>query len=186
MTGIGRQALVGMVFLFSILVLSATLLEWYRSNRENGWIRQLLTGEDIHLSDRLAGKPEIRLARAIYLQKKGHTEDALATLSSILEQGGRQLQAKVRYNLGNIYLRQAITQVDAGLSDEAKTLITLAKQSFREALFRDSELGDAKYNLEVAMRLLPDFDPITLADEPTQQPKNPLWTTVPGLPRGLP
>ncbi|MBK8816001.1 MAG: MxaK protein [Methylococcaceae bacterium] len=165
---------------------SLTVLEWNRINRENDWIAQLLKGEDINLNDIVSAKPETRLARALFLQKQGLHQDALATLSILLDQGGRELRTKTRYNLGNHYLRQAIAQIEAGRTEEAKILVNLAKQAYREALLRDSGFSDAKYNLEVAMRLLPDFDQINTNEESPQEPKNPLWTTVPGFPRGLP
>ena len=71
--------------------------------------------------------------------------------------------------------------------NEATSLASLAKQAYRQALALDSQHWDAKYNLEVAMRLLPEMDRITLQDdEPAPQEKVKLWATVPGFPRGLP
>lgn len=65
--------------------------------------------------------------------------------------------------------------------------MTLAKQAYRQALALDSGFWDAKYNLELAMRLLPEFDRIspTELDDDAAKPSQ-LWTTVPGFPRGLP
>ncbi len=71
--------------------------------------------------------------------------------------------------------------------NEATALASLAKQAYRQALALDSQYWDAKYNLEVAMRLLPEMDRITMQDdEPAPQEKVKLWATVPGFPRGLP
>lgn len=158
----------------------------FRTAKQNERINALLSGQDIAIEAISSDPPETRLARAVYLVKQQRRDDALATLSAILNLGDARLQAKTRYNLGNLYLTQAITQVEAARLDEARTSATLAKQAYKQALLKDSRLWDAKYNLEVAMRLLPDFDRITVADEDVQQPKNPLWTTVPGFPRGLP
>ncbi len=181
-----RHTLALLVLGLSLITMVIDSWHWYNTRRENGWITALLNGNDIDLSDISSARPETRLARAGYLRKHYLPQEALATLSLILNQGDKQLQAKTRYNLGNIYLSQAIEQVEASHIDEARILATLAKQSYREALLRDSGFSDAKYNLEVAMRLLPDFDRINIEEEPGQQPKNPLWTTVPGFPRGLP
>jgi mxaK protein len=168
--------------------LGVVLSGWngYNISRENKWIAALITGSDIDVAAITSSRPETRLARAVYLHQKHQPQEALATLGVILNQGDSALQAKIRYNLGNIYLSQAITQVEAGNSDDARTLVTLAKQAYKDALLLDSQFGDTKYNLEVAMRLLPDFDRVTVEEDNGPQPKNQLWTTVPGFPRGLP
>lgn len=63
----------------------------------------------------------------------------------------------------------------------------MAKQAYRQALTLNSRYWDAKYNLEVAMRLLPEMDRITMEkDDPIAEKKAKLWATVPGFPRGLP
>jgi mxaK protein len=178
-------------FVWFLMVLSgmAVLYEstaLYHVDQANKQIQQLLTGNDIAIEILSSSQPETRLARAVYFSNKQQYQDALATLSVILDQGDTTLQAKTRYNLGNIYLAQAIEQVDAAHIDEARTLVNLAKQSYRQALTLDSRFWDAKYNLEVAMRILPELDRINVEDDSTQQPKNPLWTTIPGFPRGLP
>ncbi len=159
---------------------------WVGVSQQNTLISELLAGRDAAITNLTSAPPEVRLAKATYLLKQHRPEDALATLSAILDQGDSHLQAKIRYNLGNLYLSQAIAKVDAARADEARTSVTLAKQVYKQALQRDSQFWDAKYNLETAMRLLPDFDRINIEDESGQQPKNPLWTTVPGFPRGLP
>lgn len=175
-----------LVFLISATTAAVSLVDAYQRNRENGLMAQLQTGQDINVNELASSMPETRLARAAYLQKQKRQPDALESLSLIFNRGDANFQAKTRYNLGNIYLRQAIDQVEAGHPEEAKTLVTFAKQAYRAALLCDSGFWDAKYNLEVAMRLLPDFDRINTEEPLTDQPKNPLWTSVPGFPRGLP
>lgn len=170
----------------SLLIAAIDALEVIRLDNQNDLIRQLKEGQDINANELASALPETRLARASYLQRQHKPQDALENLSLILNQGDAKLQAKIRYNLGNIYLHKAISQVESGHADEAKTLVTLAKQNYREALMRDSDFWDAKYNLEIAMRLLPDFDRINIEEPPSDQKVNPLWTTVPGFPRGLP
>jgi mxaK protein len=178
--------LIWVVFIASGLLAVLISWSWLGVFQQNTLISELLEGRDAAVVNLSSAPPEVRLARAVYLVKQHRPEDALATLSAILDQGDSQLQGKTRYNLGNLYLSQAIAQVDAARTDEARTSVTLAKQVYKQALQRDSQFWDAKYNLETAMRLLPDFDRINIEDESGQQPKNPLWTTVPGFPRGLP
>lgn len=158
----------------------------YGIHQNNDLIRQLSSGKDVAVNKVIGGKPELRLARAFYFRQKHRYDEALSTLSLVMDKGDRDFQAKVRYNLGNLYLEQAMQQAKAMNINEALPLLGLAKQAYRQALALDSGNWDAKYNLEIAMRLLPEMDRVDMPDdEPTKQ-KSQLWTTVPGFPRGLP
>lgn len=168
--------------------LSVVMQIWalYRIDRENAWIDRLLSGHDIAIERVVTGDPALRLARAIYLRQKGRYDDALATLNLLIDQGKPEFQAKVRYNLGNLYLAQAVEHAESMNVNEALPLAGLAKQAYRQALAIDSGSWDAKYNLEVAMRLLPEMSRINVGDDEPESRKSQLWTTVPGFPRGLP
>ena len=154
---------------------------------DNNLIRELTLGRDVFINKVVSGKPELRLARAFYFKQKHRYDEALSTLSLVMDKGDQQFQAKVRYNLGNLYLEQAMLQIKAINMNEALPLAGLAKQAYRQSLALDSRNWDAKYNLEVAMRLLPEMDRVDVPDNdsPINQ-KAQLWTTVPGFPRGLP
>jgi mxaK protein len=158
----------------------------YNIHQENELIRQLLTGKEVDISEVITGHPELRLARALFLKQKHRYDEALSTLGLVMDKGDRSFQARIRYNLGNLYLEQAVQQAEAMNTNEALPLAGLAKQAYRQALALDSRNWDAKYNLEVAMRLLPEMDSITLPEEAPSHRKAQLWTTVPGFPRGLP
>ncbi|NOT84294.1 MAG: MxaK protein [Methylococcaceae bacterium] len=177
--------------LWALLGLSLLLAIWQalallNIRHENSLILDLLAGTDVALNDVNSGAPELRLARAAYLKKLQRYDEALTTLGTILEQGDNAFRAKVRYNIGNIYLEQAMAEVEATHTSAAMPLVGLAKQAYRQALTLDSTFWDAKYNLEVAMRLLPEMDRLNLEDEQPNAQKSQLWTTVPGFPRGLP
>jgi mxaK protein len=164
-----------------------TLWNIYQTHRENQWLFELNNGHDIPL-DRLTNSGfQLRLARAVYLHQKQRYNEALDTLSLITEQGNSEQQAQSLYNLGNVYLTMAMIEVEAGRINQALPLLGLTKQVYRKALALDSHFWDAKYNLELAMRLLPEFDRISQSDteEKSVRPSQ-LWTTVPGFPRGLP
>jgi len=132
---------------------------------DNELIAQLVAGKDVDVSKVISGKPELRLARALYLKQKHRYDEALSTLSLIMEQGDQAFRAKVRYNLGNLYLEQAMNHVETMKMSEALPLVDLAKQAYRQALALDSRDWDSKYNLEVAMRLLPEMDRINSGNE---------------------
>lgn len=159
----------------------------YRIHSGNELIARLVSGHDVEVDRVIGGSFELRLARAYYLKSKHRYDEALATLSLVIDRGDAAQQARNRYNLGNLYLEQAITQAEAMNINAALTLVGLAKQAYRQSLALDSRQWDAKYNLEAAMRLLPEMDRISPEDEDeTVQQKTQLWTTVPGFPRGLP
>ncbi|MGR9014869.1 MAG: MxaK protein [Gammaproteobacteria bacterium] len=167
------------VFVYSVGAL-------YGIHRDNDLIRQLMSGKDVAVNNVIGGEPELRLARAFYFKQKHRYDEALSTLSLVMDKGGRNFQAKARYNLGNLYLEQAIQQAKAMHINEAMPLAGLAKQAYRQSLALNSKDWDAKYNLEVAMRLLPEMDRVDMPDDEPAKQKSQLWTTVPGFPRGLP
>ena len=159
----------------------------YQISQTNQLITQLNQGEIIDRDLDKQDRPELYLAYASYLKSRHRYDEAQATLSQIIDQGNSQTRAISRYNLGNTYLSQAIELAESMQINEATALASLAKQAYRQALALDSQYWDAKYNLEVAMRLLPEMDRIIMKDdEPVSQDKAKLWATVPGFPRGLP
>jgi len=163
---------------------SAAML--YGIHQDNDLIRQLTSGKDVAVNKVIGGEPELRLARAFYFKQKHRYDEALSTLSLVMDKGDQKFQAKARYNLGNLYLEQAVQQVKAEHINEALPLLGLAKQAYRQSLALNSGNWDAKYNLEVAMRLLPEMDRVDMPDNEPINQKSQLWTTVPGFPRGLP
>jgi len=179
------------ITLWGVLTLSLAAFVYsagtlYGIQRDNDLIRQLSSGKDVAVNNVIGGKPELRLARAFYFKRKHRYDEALSTLSLIMDKGDRNFQAKVRYNLGNLYLEQAMQQALAMNINEAMSLAGLAKQAYRQSLALNSGDWDAKYNFEVAMRLLPEMDRVDMPDDETKNQKSQLWTTVPGFPRGLP
>ncbi|MCD2452723.1 tetratricopeptide repeat protein [Methylicorpusculum oleiharenae] len=174
--------------IFSVSTLVFIIQAWtlLQIHNENAWINRLLSGHDIAIEKVVKASPEVRLARAVYLREKGRYDEALATLNLILDQGSPSLQAKTRYNLGNLYLTQTVERAEKMAINDALPLAALAKQAYRQALALDSQFWDAKYNLEVAMRIAPEMDRITVEADDKENRKTRLWTTVPGFPRGLP
>ena len=158
----------------------------YGIHHDNDLIRQLKSGKDVAVNKVISSEPELRPARAFYFKQKHRYDEPLSTLSLIMNKGDQKFQAKARYNLGNLYLEQAVEQVKAMHINEALPLAGLAKQAYRQSLALDSGNWDAKYNLEVAMRLLPEMDRVDIPDDSPKNQKSQLWTTVPGFPRGLP
>jgi len=158
----------------------------YQAQRANRLIKELAQGREPGFAEIMAAAPEVKLARALQLKRQGRYDEALAAMNAIINSGDKALQTQIRYNLGNLYLEQAIAKTETMAIADAQPLLALAKQAYRQALVLDSGFWDAKYNLDVAMRLLPELDRINMEQEPAPKQQAPLWTTVPGFPRGLP
>ncbi|MDV3240297.1 MAG: MxaK protein [Methylocaldum sp.] len=169
----------------------AGILEWQELRRielAGEQVRSLLSGTDISPDDRVRAAPEVRLARAVYLAGKDRHEEALDAYGYLVDQGDTRFRVTALFDLGNLHLRRALTHVEQNEINRALPLVELAKDAYKKALRLDPNHWDSKYNLEVAMRLLPEMDRIRREDgeEENDEEEGALWTTVPGFPRGLP
>ncbi len=91
------------------------------------------------------------------------------------------------YNLANARLRIAIEAIEQGSLDKAIASVNLAKTAYRLALRIDPEAWDAKFNLDIAMRLVRDLpQQDDAAEEKSPEEPKQLWTDLPGVPKGLP
>ncbi|WP_027172779.1 hypothetical protein [Methylobacterium sp. 10] len=157
----------------------------WRAERDNAAIAALVAGKDIPVS--LSARAPLLLARVQHLARRGVTEEIEPLIESLDRRGETDLSARARYALGNARLRQAFDHLERSNLDPAGPLITLARQDYRRALQGRPDLWDAKFNLDVASRLLrdfPEFDRKT-GDELKAEPKK-IWTEIPGQPRGEP
>jgi len=99
--------------------------------------------------------PEAVFARARALSRAGDYRDAAKTYKLLIQGEKVELRTDARYNLGNLYLREALKN-GAEAAIQSVPLIELAKQSYRD-LLRDNPMDwDARYNLELALRLAPE------------------------------
>ena len=95
--------------------------------------------------------PEAVFARARVLSRVGDYRDAAKTYKLLIQGETVELRADALYNLGNLYLREALKN-GAEAAIQSVPLIELAKQSYRD-LLRDNPMDwDARYNLELALR----------------------------------
>lgn len=161
--------------------------EWREARATGAAIAEFAANRDIGPERRFSAPPPVRLAHALYLGRREQFADAQAVLAGLGETGGPGFRAYVAYDLGNLYLRQALHEAERGEAGRAQPLAELAKAAYRRALRADPDFWDAKYNLETATRLSPDFDPVDSGTEaPDEEAARKLWTRVPGFPRGLP
>jgi mxaK protein len=103
-----------------------------------------------------ASVPQAQLARAISLAKAGKFTAALKAYKSLLDSSD-EVRLPALYNLGNLNMREALKN-GQGEAQRALPLIELAKQSYRDDLRSNPADWDARYNLERALWLSPEYD----------------------------
>jgi len=123
----------------------------------------LATGDAARVSGRV--DPRRQFAKAYALQQQQDFKAAVKTYADIDALPHSQLQMDIKFNLANLYFREATRMRDIDSNDLAMPLIELAKQNYREILRIDSGYWDAKYNLELALILAPETDPVDALEE---------------------
>lgn len=120
--------------------------------------------------------PQAYFAKAAQLEAEQQHDAALDELTKVLGSGDKTLMPLAYFNRGNINLREALTMT---ASDGRQIpLVELAKQDYRSALALDPKFWDARYNLEVALRMVsedpdsgPDFEKHIINTEHTIESK---------------
>ncbi|HWP01041.1 MAG TPA: MxaK protein [Methylococcus sp.] len=179
--------------LAAILALSSLVLageeawRWHSAAAANAAISSLLSGHDLP-PERIVDAPLfVLLARALYLGRQDRYEEAVELLRYLESRGDACFRSNVYFDQGNLHLRRALDAVAQAEFTRAAGFAELAKEAYRRSLQIEPTNWDAKYNLEVAMRLSPDFERATgEAEEEATGEESRLWTTLPGFPRGLP
>lgn len=101
--------------------------------------------------------PEARFARALALAQAGESEAAMKAYKAIIEGDRRDLSRAAKYNLGNLYMRDALEN-GAEQAFRSLPLIELAKQRYRDVLRDEPMHWDARYNLSRALQLAPEIE----------------------------
>lgn len=159
--------------------------DFFRTERANSTISQLLSRHDAAINVRTATPQEI-LARVNECLRRDQIDDAQATLSSSAERLPPTIHAAALYNIANSRTLLAAEAVRKGDLDGAAALINLAKSEYRLALKLEPENWDARYNIDVAMRIVRDLPQGDNPDKESPDAPKKLWTDLPGIPKGLP
>jgi mxaK protein len=131
-----------------------------------------------------AAVPEARFARALALARAGESDVAVKMYKALIEGDRRDLKQGARYNLGNLYMRDALKD---GASEAFRSLplVELAKQSYRDVLRDEPADWDARYNLARALQLAPEVEQEAEEDE-DPAPKEQSVSTLQGVRIDLP
>ncbi|MGJ0510775.1 MxaK protein [Methylocystis sp.] len=173
------------LFLTLILATAALLVEWRSAVDANDAIEALREGRDVAVDAN--GRPETILARVAFLAARSEIDRARALVEALDRSGGIEARARGHYLLANALLRRAFDHIERSELEAANPFVNLAKREYRRALQLAPDYWDAKFNLDVAARLVRDFPDFerNSGDELSADPKK-LWTDIPGKPKGLP
>ncbi|MCE4224501.1 MxaK protein [Methylobacterium sp. C25] len=176
--------LLALPILLALAALACAGLAW-RTAQANCAIADLAGNRDVAVSTE-APSP-ILVARILFLARRDRLEEAETLVQTLERRDEADGSARARYAMANSRLRQAFGHLSRNDIDPAGPLVILARQDYRRALQARPDFWDAKYNLDVASRLIrdfPDFDR-KHGDDLKAEPKK-IWTDIPGQPRGAP
>ncbi|MCQ4191575.1 MxaK protein [Methylocystis suflitae] len=173
------------IFLALILTTAALLAEWRGAVDANDAIEALREGRDVAVEAN--GWPETILARVAFLAARSEIDRARALVEALDRSASIEARARGHYLLANALLRKAFDHIERSELEAANPFVNLAKREYRRALQLAPDYWDAKFNLDVAARIVRDFPDFerNSGDELSADPKK-LWTDIPGKPKGLP
>ncbi|MBD3633948.1 MAG: MxaK protein [Methylophaga sp.] len=111
--------------------------------------------------DTVPDDPRARFAHANMLERQQKHDEALEELTQVLGEADAGLLPLAYFNRGNINLREALKLTSS--DGRQIPLIELAKQDYRSALALEPQMWSARYNLEIALRVVPE-DPANNED----------------------
>jgi len=136
-----------------VALLASQALELHRAIRVNEALAQV--SETMSAVPQVE-HPRVRLAEANTLSSRGHFSEAEISYSLLIRKYRRNpVGQAAQYNLANGYMRKSL-QSDVDKSS-VLPLVELAKQRYRDLLQVTPADWDARYNLERALRLAPEF-----------------------------
>jgi mxaK protein len=151
--------------------------------RQAARVNMAIANADARLT--FADAPEALLARANALAKANLEDAATHVYKDLIQRPRADLHRLALFNLGNLYLRSAI-QKSPDDPIHLLPLVELAKQSYRSLLREDPADWDARFNLERALWVAPEFDEAASVDDTSPVPKERAISTLQGARMDLP
>lgn len=170
--------------LVSLILLVAAGASWLAGLSDNRTIAALRADQDVKVKD--DAPVAVMFARASFLLAHQRIDEAQGLAEALARRGDQQAFDGLLFNIGNARLRQAFDLISNGDLSGAAPFVNLAKQNFRRVIESDPGNWNAKYNLDVALRLVRDY-PLGQENEGDVLPASKqLWPDMPGVPEGLP
>lgn len=176
--------LVALPIVAAILAVGFGYAAW-QAERINRQIAALEAGDDVPVAT--GAEAPLLAARIQFLARRERLEETEPLVAALDAGGAPEAAARARYVVANARVRKAFALIGNGDLDKAGPQVVLARQDYRRALRDRPDFWDAKFNLDVASRLIrdfPDFDRKS-GDEMQAEPKQ-IWTDIPGQPKGGP
>jgi mxaK protein len=179
-----KTALLASVAILIWLGTLAAFALWIRDAGRNYTIADLTHNHDIVVSQEAA--PKLIFARAYFLATHRRLDGAQALVSLFDLRGSDKERAALHYDLGNARLLAAFDKINSLNYDAAGALVGLAEEDYIEAMRLNPNLWDARYNFDVAARLVRKYPSFANTPDPQRQGPRPIWTELPNIPRGEP
>lgn len=137
-----------LAIVFSLTMVVIKTIELIKINQLNDFIENVDNYEDT------PNTAKTLFARAYYQVENDQEQAALDTLTHAIARHDQHTDVSALMNRANINLRQAL----ALAPDDKKRIpvAELAKQDYRKALQLNPQQWDVRYNLEVALRVVPE------------------------------
>lgn len=133
----------------SVLATIHSAMMFWQANKVNHFI------ENVSEYEQALPQPKALFAQAYFDVKNDQAQQALDRLTQVVTADDLLLKAAAYYNRGNIHLRQAQS---LEVEDRKRlSSVELAKQDYRTALLLSPQLWDARFNLELALRMVPEL-----------------------------
>lgn len=174
-----------MHFAFALAALGFGLTAAYQ-----GWRLQ----HAAHVNEAIAGAnaaslhegiAEALFARALHLSGTGRYDGAVKAYKALIHGNRIDLRRAALYNLGNLHMREALRDGPEN-AIHSLPLIELAKQNYRDLLREDPADWNARYNLERALWLAPEFEEEFVEEEGPRAAERRVIRDVPGFRIELP
>jgi mxaK protein len=136
------------IFVISIVVMLLSSWQLWKQKRVEAFVSAPEQYETI------PDHPRAHFAQGRYLVEQNENDAALEQYTLVLGSQQTQWLPAAYFNRGNINLREAMAM--DGNDPQMIPLVELAKQDYRSALKQRPEFWDARFNLEVALRLVPE------------------------------
>jgi mxaK protein len=154
------------------------------SIHDNRLIARLASGHELEIGAH--SPPQLIFARAKFFMDHDDFEQSQPLVERVVESGSEPSAIHALYDAGNARLHHAIGLIEDNKFDDAAADVVLARDFYTRALRIDPQFWDAKYNLDIAMRLVRDLPDVDIPGDELKRPTSKLWTDLPGLPKGGP
>jgi mxaK protein len=175
--------LVGGVVVLALGTVAASAI-LVRDRARNHMIAALTQNHDIAVAPDSASK--LLFARAYFLIVHRRLDEAQALVSRFDLRGSDKARARLHYDLGNGRLLAAFDKIDSADYDAAGALVGLAQENYIEAMRLDPDEWNARYNFDVAARLVRQYPSFVNTPDPRRHGPRPIWTELPNVPQGEP